>query len=191
MGFVSRLALDAGRCQRNSRLAHLRRLRPALIAGAELYKSESLGRRSERNRLRARRHHHRSLSVVVSVGAISPHQGGGQAAHAAGPARQHPHIHPYFRWQAARRERARHLLPSPVPFTSWTAAISISSGFYALSSGRRFLRHSRQIQSRSPASLFSRFRSSHGVIGRSDHRPQRLIVIGHGLSGPSAASEFH
>jgi len=47
--------------------------------------------------------HHRSLSVGVFVGTLSEGQGGGQDAHAARLARQHPQFHPRFGRQVARR----------------------------------------------------------------------------------------
>ena len=99
---IGRQALDAGRCQRDTRLAHLGRVRPAPDrSGARALQVREPRDRTDRNRLRSRRHDHRPLPVVVSVGAIPLHQGGDQVAHAAGPARRNPQFHPYFRRKTA------------------------------------------------------------------------------------------
>jgi len=88
-------AFNAGRCQRVSRLAYLRRFCP----GIDRHRSSALCTRSHRRRsgsqlVRAGLHHHRSVSVAVPLGAISAEQSRRQDAHAAGPARQHSHLHP-------------------------------------------------------------------------------------------------
>src|SRR5207253_7209563 len=49
---------------------------------------------------------HRSVSDAISVGPIPVAQGGGQDAHAAGPAWQYSGVRSHHRRQAARRERA-------------------------------------------------------------------------------------
>ena len=71
-------AQHAGRSQRKSRLAHLRRPRPRFDpAGATTLRDRRLGRRTGANGLRAGRHHHRFVFEFVSVGALPPHQGRG------------------------------------------------------------------------------------------------------------------
>ena len=82
--------LDAGRCQRIARLAHLRRLcadsdcdcAPALC-------SRCHGRRFGRELVCLGFDDHRFVLGAVSVGPIPAAQGGGQNAHAAGSARQY------------------------------------------------------------------------------------------------------
>src|SRR5574337_448984 len=107
-----------GQCERGARLACLRRLgpvahwnRPSSVCRGAVW------RRSERHGLRAGCQHHRPVPGGVSVGPVSLDQGGHQAAHALGPARQHPHVPAHQRRQAARRQcprpvgtRARRLL---------------------------------------------------------------------------------
>ena len=67
-----------------------------IVQARRLYSHESLGFRSGQHGLCARLDDHRSLSVGLSVGAFPHDQGGGQDAHAAGFARQHPELHPRF-----------------------------------------------------------------------------------------------
>ena len=52
--------------------------------------------------------HHRSVSELDRVAAVSFDQGCHPAAHAAGPAGCDPCLHPHQQWQAARRGRAGH-----------------------------------------------------------------------------------
>ncbi len=104
----SGLAQHAGRCQRAARLAHLRRLRPSADPDCTpALCRRGLRRRSRQHRLRTRCHDHRSVPVALSLGAVPPHQGGGEAAYPARPARQHPDLHPHLRRQAPRRQRPR------------------------------------------------------------------------------------
>ena len=105
-------ALDAGRCQRGARLAHLRGVGPATDRpGETAVRQRGFGFRPRQHGLCARLDDHRSLSGGLSVGAFPHDQGGGQDAHAAGFARQHPELHPRIGRQAARRPRARPAAP--------------------------------------------------------------------------------
>src|SRR2546430_5829316 len=104
----SRVSLDAGRCQRESRLAHLRRFCPSADRYcATVVCSRSNGRRSRVKSLRLGLHHDRSLPLAVSVGSIPQAQGRRQDAHAARPSRQYPHLYPRYRGQTARCEHPR------------------------------------------------------------------------------------
>ena len=67
-----------------------------------------LGSGSVEHGLRAGFHHHRSVPVVVSLGAVSKHQGGSQDAYAVGPAREYPQLYTCFRRQTARCQRTRY-----------------------------------------------------------------------------------
>jgi hypothetical protein len=88
--------LDAGRCQRGARLAHLRGVGPAIDRpGEATVRQRGFGFRPRQYGLCARLDDHRSLSGGLSVGAF-PHDqslplakagGGGQDAHAVGLAR--------------------------------------------------------------------------------------------------------
>src|SRR3989344_91648 len=111
-------AQHAGRCQRSARLAPLRRVCPVAHWNrpSSLYRG-AVWRRSEGDGLRAGCQHHRPVPVGVSLGPVSLDQGGHQAAHALGPAWQHPHVPAHQRRQTARRQcprpvaaRARRLL---------------------------------------------------------------------------------
>src|SRR6202035_1994204 len=101
-------ALDAGRCQRGARLAHLRGVGPAIDRpGEATVRQRGFGFRPRQHGLCTRLDDHRSLSGGLSVGPFPHHQSGGQDAHAVGLAREHPELHPRVGWQAARRSRAR------------------------------------------------------------------------------------
>ena len=101
-------ALDVGGRERVARLAHLRGIRP----GVDRHRTAFVCTRSDRSRsgsepVRAGLHHHRPLPVAVSLGAVPPAQSRRQNAHAARPARQHPHVYPHYRRQSARRQHPR------------------------------------------------------------------------------------
>ena len=128
---IDGVAQHAGQCQRGARLAHLRRLRagdnrPGALAvrGRKLRRGVVAG-----DALRARRQHDRPVPVAVPLGALPQDQGRDQAAHAHGPARQHPRVYPCFRRENARREGPG-LADSRGPgrSTSWTEATSTSPG---------------------------------------------------------------
>src|SRR4249920_258477 len=100
-------AQHSGRCQRESRLAHLRRLCPvAHCHRPSPLCRRALWRRPQRYGLCSGCQHHRPVPVGISLGSVSLDQGGHQVAHALGPARQHPFVHPHQRWQTARRQRS-------------------------------------------------------------------------------------
>ena len=52
-------------------------------------------------------HDHRSVPVAISMGSLSLHQGGGEDAHVARSARQHPELRSHLEPQAARRSCLR------------------------------------------------------------------------------------
>ena len=76
-----RCAQHAGQCQRDAGLAHLLRLcaKPDRHSPAAL-RRRGVRARSQGHRLRARCHHDRSVSLGLSLGAVSLDQSGGQAA---------------------------------------------------------------------------------------------------------------
>src|SRR5271156_3711417 len=97
--------LDVGRCERITRLAHLRRL----CAGLDRPRSPALCERSPRYRFGPELvcvglHDHRPVPVLVSMGEIPKVQSSGQDAHLVRPAWQYPHVYPHYRRQSARRE---------------------------------------------------------------------------------------
>ncbi len=80
--------LHAGGCQRTAQLAHLRRLCPATdYPGPKTLCSRLVWRGPVEHSLHSRCHHHRPVPVDVTLGAVSLHQGGDQAAHLARSAR--------------------------------------------------------------------------------------------------------
>src|SRR5688572_8094441 len=171
------IAQHTGRCQRESRLAHLRRLCP--VAHGDRPPSLCRGTfwsRFERDGLRPRCQYHRPVPVGVLLGAVSLDQSGHQAAHALGSARQYSLVPAHQRWQTARRQRfgpgaagARRLLRyGPRIYRFRAASLPARSG--------QLLCDARQVQSQSPAPLFALRRSQHGIDLRSDHRTYRLLL---------------
>ncbi len=126
---VKRSTFDAGRCQRRARLAYLGRVGDgAYLACAQIVLRRKFRYRPRQHGLRFGCHHHRPVPVVVSVGAVSFYQSGGQDAYPAGlalkvrnplpaeagagaelSARQHSGFHPYLRRQDGRCQRAGYL----------------------------------------------------------------------------------
>ena len=95
-------AFHPGRCQRHARLAHGRRLR----ADPDCHCTAALCRRTDGCRTRSKPlcagfDDHRLMPEFVSLGSLPAPQGRRQDAYAARSARQHPHLHPHRRRQAA------------------------------------------------------------------------------------------
>src|SRR5712671_6796835 len=87
-------ALDAGRCQRIARLAHLRGSGPAVDRpGEEAVRHGGSWSGPDQYGLRLGFDNHRPVPVGLSVGSFPHHQGGGEDAHPARFARQHPELH--------------------------------------------------------------------------------------------------
>ena len=102
------LAEHIGRRQPRPRLAHLRRFRSSVDRScAKAVRRRAHGRGTGTDRLCAGQHHDRPLPEPVPVGAVSSAQRGGEAAHARGPARQHPHFRADYPRENPRRHRPR------------------------------------------------------------------------------------
>src|SRR6267378_4190801 len=139
-----RQTCHSGRCQRDSRLAHLSRLCPESDRDStSTVCSFRVRRRTRCHCLRLRRHYHRSLSVALSLGQIQKAQGRGQS-----PRRAHAGaglIHRHGSWLPR--------LPTALP---------IANGAYLLC-------HSHQKQSAVSAALLPSPRPHYRGPQRSDH----------------------
>ena len=140
-----RLSQHSLQCQQSPRLENVRRLcsAPAQDGTAPLC-PRSLRARSRQYYLCARRLHNRSLSLRVSLGALSFHQISCHTPYPARFTRQYPNFHPYRRRQATRRHgprsphpRARGVLPHGSRVSGFRTTLHPESS-------RRLLRHSRQ-----------------------------------------------
>ena len=105
------VALDAGRCVELEPPAYLSLSCAGAAAdrtGQSPVRPRANGARSRCQCVRLGCHHHRPVPELVRLGTVSFDQGRHQAAHAAGSAWGHSSVHSHQRWQASRRERARH-----------------------------------------------------------------------------------
>ena len=103
------------RCQRKSRLENICRVSSNTHRdGSRSLQSRFLPRRAERNNLRPGCNNYRSLSFSVPLGNLSQNKSSDQTSYTVGSQRQHPNIHPYLRWQAARCQR-----PGYSPVRGW------------------------------------------------------------------------
>ena len=153
----------ARRCQRETRLAHLRRLctGPHRNGSSFVFKRGS-GHRPGQYALRSGLHHDRSMSITLPVGTFPQAQGGGEGPYASRSQRLYPLFYRDYRWKSSRRKhsgshhpRGRCLLcngPRPICITS----ASIGSHNAVLSS------------SHAPAAAFS-FAAS--TLKRSTNQP--------------------
>src|SRR6266516_2459907 len=165
-----RQTCHSGRCQRDSRLAHLSRLCPESDrdSTSPVY-SFRVRRRTRCHCLRLRRHYHRSLSVALSLGQIQKAQGRDQTSHLAGDSQRYSRIYSYYRWgcsrgQSPRRAHARAWLIHR--HGSWLprlpTALPIANGAYLLC-------HSHQKQSAVSAALLPSARPHYRGPQRSNH----------------------
>ena len=179
-------ALDTGRRQRIARLEDLCRFRPSLDSHrAALVRPRSDRRRSRSNPLRSGLDHHRPVPLAVPVGQVPPAQGCCEDAHAAGPARQHPHVYPHYRRQNARRQhprrdrpRARRLLRHGSGLRRFRTPLRVHPLLVVL-------RRANQEEHLAPTALLASRRQVHGRALGSDRHPGRHR-IGPSVSGPVA-----
>src|SRR6185295_9293033 len=159
-----------GRRQRDSRLAHLSRLRPKSDRdSASTLCSFRAGSRTRGDRLRFRRHHHRPLSVPLPLGQIQKAQGRDQTTHLAGDSQRDSRVYRYYPWrcprgQSPRRDRSRtRLLPGDGPWLPrFPAPLQTANGALLLC-------HSHQKQSPVSAALLPSARSGYWRAQRSNH----------------------
>jgi hypothetical protein len=105
-----RSPIRLGRCQRVARLANLGRLGRSIDqARSQTLSGRGLGTLSQEHGLRIGRHHHRSVTEPVRVGAISQSQGSREVAYLAGSQRLDSCLHPHQQRQDARGQCAGHL----------------------------------------------------------------------------------
>jgi len=189
----TRQALDAGRRQRIARLAHLCRLRcPSDRPSENALCRRRLGAGIVEHGVCPRFDHHRSVSVGVSVGALSNHQGSGQDAHAARLAGQHSEFHPCLRRQVARRACPGFADSGSRCDLRYGSRVCRFCSSASIASGGRLLRHARQIESQGASGLFGTDRPQYRHPLRSDNCT-RWLLLEAGLpravaSGPSVST---
>src|SRR5258705_919593 len=166
-----------GQRQRDSGLAHLLRLRSESDRnGTTALRQRTFWSRAERHRLRSGRHHHRSVPLGFSLGAVPFDQGRYQAAYFAGLERQYPFFHSYQRWEVARDQRARRVDYRAWGFLRDGSRLHRFRAFGATERGRQLLCHSCQVQSQSPAPLLPQSRQIDGADLRPNRDAHRLLL---------------
>src|SRR5919201_1987287 len=165
-----------GRRQRKTRLAHLPRFR----AQSNPHRTATLcsfrfGTRTRSHCLRLRRHHHRPLSVALSLGQIQKAQSGHQASHFTGDPQRYPRIYCHHRWRCSRSKPARRthsrtrLLHRHGPrLRRFPAALSPACG-------ARLFCHTHQRQYGISPSLFSSARARYWSSQRSNYCLDRSL----------------
>ena len=130
-------------------------------------------------------HDHRSVPVAVSMGALSLHQGGGEDAHVARSARQHPELRSHLERQAARRSRSRFADPRSRRHLRHGSRLRRLRAPLRLASGWRLLRYPRQVEPRCAPRLLGADGSGDRYHCRPDYRIGWLFYQ-QGLSRSSA-----
>src|ERR1700719_595139 len=147
-------ALDAGRCQRSARLAHLRGSGAAVDRpGEEAVRHGGSWSGPDQYGLRLGFDNHRPVPVGLSVGSFPHHQGGGEDAHPARFARQHPELHSRVGRQTGRRACARSAASRSrchLCYGSWLCRFRPPS---CVASGGGLLRDAHQIEHECPSGL--------------------------------------
>jgi hypothetical protein len=169
-------ALDAGRCQRIPRLAHLCGICSAPDCASQ--KTVCPGRPGTgivEHGLRARFDDHRLVSVRVSLGPVPLHQIGGETAHLARPPGQHSKFHSHLRGQAARRACARFADPRSGRDLRHGSGLRRFRQASCLASGRWLLCHPRQVEPEGASGLLPAGRPQHGADVRPDHCAGRFL----------------
>src|ERR1700678_421980 len=123
-------AIDAGGCQRDARLAHLRGVRPAAdCPGEEALCRRKSGLGVDQHGLRPGLDHHRPVPVAVSMGALSLHPGGGEDAPCSICAATSRASSTSRTASCTTFTPSICCSPKRAPSTSWIAATSISRAF--------------------------------------------------------------
>ena len=157
-----------------ARLAHPCRIRPAPDrASTQALCGRQLWHRVGEHDLRAGLDDHRSVSVALSLGAVSHDQVRSEDAHAARLARQHSQLHPHLRRQTGRRQCARRAGAGARGDLRHGSGLSRLRPALPDASGTSLLRHPRQVEHPASARLFGSGGSQHGHHLRSDHRAHR------------------
>src|SRR5579859_1545404 len=170
-----RLAQHAGGCQRDARLAHLRR------PGTCAHRSSTCAvcRRTFRrgvggNRLRAGLHDHRFVSFAVSLGALPALERGCEDAYAARSARQHSFVYRCFSRQNPRNSYPRSVAPGTRRALSDGPRLSRFHAPLHADARLGFFHPSLPERFRLPAPRVSCGRRGHGSALRSNHSAEKF-----------------
>src|SRR6266446_6227859 len=167
-----------GRRQRDSRLAHLSRLRSKFDRdSASTLCSFRVGPRTRGDRLRFRCHHHRPLSVPLSVGQIQKAQGRDQTTHVAGDSQRYSGVYRHYPWRCPRGQSPRRARARTRFVHRYGPRLSRLPAALPPANGARLLCHSQQKQSGFSPSLFPSARPPYRCAQRSNHCPDWPLNI--------------
>src|SRR5213593_2218523 len=165
-------AFHPGRRQRETRLAHLPRLRAESDSNStSTLRSFRLRTGVGSHRLCLRRHDYRSLSVALSLGQIQAAQSGNQTTYPAGNSQRYACLYCHYQRRCPRSKPARRTPPRAWFFHCHGSRLRRFPASLPTTYGTRFLRHSHQRQSGFSPSLFSSARPRYRRAQRSNHHP--------------------
>src|SRR5712664_490764 len=179
----SQQAGHAGRRQRDPRLENLCRLRSESDSDRQTFVCRHRPRPgTRRHGLCARLHHHRSLSLALSLGQVPPGQRRHQTSHLARDSQCHSSIYRHYRGLASRCQSPRCRAARAWFFHRDGSRLHRFRAPLWPALGADFLRHSGQAQPPLPPPLFASGRSPDGNSQRSNHhlnRAKEFVALSH------------
>src|SRR5215208_612845 len=175
-----------GRRQRETRLAHLPRFRSEFDSNSTpALCSFRVGARTGCHCLRLRRHHHRPLSLALSLGQVQTTQRRDQTTHAAGNSQCYSRLYCHYSRGCARSKPARRTHPRTRLIHCYGPRLRRFPTALSTAYGAGLLCHSHQRQSGFSPSLFRSARPQYRRAQRSNHCPD-WAKVSHSLSARAA-----
>lgn len=173
-----RLTEHARPCQRDPRLAYLRRLRPDPDpCSPEALCGRRVRRGAGRDSVCPRLHHDRPLSVPLPLGPVQATQGSRQAPHASRPARPDPFIYTHYGRSGTRRQHPRRDHPGAWRLLRHGPRLSRLLPAPHAPSLPRLLRHQGEEEVPLPPSLLPASGEIRRAAVRSDRRADRVLSL--------------
>ncbi len=167
---IPHLTKHISRCQRKSRLANLRRLRPNPYIHCQRPLCQGRFRHQSGGRsIRSGLNNYRFMPVFFSLGTVSQNQSCHQTPYLAQLTRQHSRVHTYFRWKTARCQCSRHFNRSAWILLSDGSRISGFRPALYDTASIRFFCNTQQTQLSIQETLLSSRRQIHRPEMRSDY----------------------
>jgi hypothetical protein len=162
------------RGQRETRLAHLRRLRAGADSPSQAFVCwRRLRHLSSADRLCFRLHNDRPLPQLVSLGPFSQTQSGGQGSYPDGSTGKHPLLYPHYSWQSARYQHPRPIDSRARFFLHYGPRLHRFCSPLYIYAKLIIFHYPGQEQSRLHSKIVPRGRQNNRTAQRSDHCPSR------------------